>query len=122
MNRAANRLFLLILLLPLSKLIIDSSDHAVLRSLIQVLYAYDSFPVLAASVIVFDFFVILKIFVIRFRNYWDTEFLGFFVFAGIGSDVIVNKICCVLGYRACDFAAAGFYFVLQLVAVRIGFK
>ena len=60
-NKKSQALAFLILLLPLSKFVIDSSDHAVLRNLIQVLYAYDSFPVLITALIVFDYFVRIRI-------------------------------------------------------------
>ena len=60
-NNKSQALILLIFLLPFSKFVIDSSDHAVLRNLIQVLYAYDSFPVFISAFVVFDFFVRIKI-------------------------------------------------------------
>lgn len=52
---------LLILILPLSKFAIDFSDRIILRKLIEVLYTYDAFPVLITAVLVFDFFVGVKI-------------------------------------------------------------
>lgn len=61
LSRKTHALGLMILLLPLSKFVVDSSEHTVLRSLTQVLYAYDSFPVLVASLVMFDCFVQIRI-------------------------------------------------------------
>ena len=60
-NKKYYALMLLILILPLSKFAIDSSDRIILRKLIEVLYTYDAFPVLITAVLVFDFFVGVKI-------------------------------------------------------------
>ena len=51
----------LILVLPLGKFAIDTSDRIILRKLTEVLYAYDAFPVLITAILVFDFFVGVKI-------------------------------------------------------------
>ena len=54
-------LMLLILILPLSKFAVDSSDRIILRKLTEGLYAYDAFPVLITAVLVFNYFAGVKI-------------------------------------------------------------
>ena len=54
-------LMLVILILPLSKFAVDASDRMILRRLPEALYAINSFPVLITALLVFDFFVGLRI-------------------------------------------------------------
>lgn len=127
-NRKTYALALLILLLPLSKLIIDSSDHAVLRSLIQVLYAYDSFPVLVASVIVFDFFVRIKIHSERVNKiiclFGKTSFAVFYIhvfilwgekiWTALGSEKYVDSSMQMIHLLAC---VASVYFACSAAEI-----
>ena len=117
-------LMALILVLPLGKFAIDTSDRIILRKLTEVLYAYDAFPVLITAILVFDFFVGVKIDSDQankvIRLFGKTSFAVFYIhtfvlwgeiiwtalgsekYIGSGMQVIHMIGCIVLVYLVCS--------------------
>lgn len=117
---------LLILLLPLSKLAVDSSDRIILRKLTEVLYTYDAFPVLIAAILVFDFFLGVEIHSDQadkiIRLFGKTSFAVFYIHAftlwgeiiwtSLGSEKYIDSCmqllhmtgCVIMVYLVCSAA------------------